>query len=74
MMARTNPAINGERSNIGVGTSKIGMKPRYLLINFAQYSAEDIKIKNPQKPKSNEGNAAIRSMTEIRNFLIFPFA
>ena len=35
MIARTNPAINGERSKIGAGTSKNGIKPKYLLSSFA---------------------------------------
>ena len=74
MMASTRPAINGERSKIGVGTSKNGIKPKYLFINFAQYSADDIKTKKPQKPKRSEGKAAIKSMTEMRNFLTRPFA
>ena len=43
MIASTRPAINGERSKIGVGTSKNGIKPKYLFINFAQYSADDMK-------------------------------
>jgi hypothetical protein len=74
MIARTSPAMNGERSKIGVGTSKIGIKPRYLFMSFAQYSAEDINTKKPQKPKRSDGKAAIKSITEIRNFLTFPFA
>jgi hypothetical protein len=74
MIASTRPAINGERSKIGVGTSKNGIKPKYLVISFAQYSADDIKTKNPQKPKRSEGKAAIKSMTEIRNFFTLPFA
>ena len=73
-MARTSPAINGERSNIGVGTSNNGMKPKYLFNNFAQYSADYMKMKKPQNPKSNDGKAAIKSITEIRNFLTLPFA
>jgi hypothetical protein len=74
MTANTNPAINGERSKTGAGKSKMGINPRYLLISLAQYSADDIKTINAQKPKSKEGNAAIKSITDIRNFFSFPFA
>ena len=74
MIARTMPAINGERSKIGAGTSKIGIKPKYLLRSFAQYSALPIKTIKPQKPKSNDGNAAIRSISETNNFLTEPLA
>ena len=74
MIARTSPAINGERSNIGAGTSNRGIKPKYLFNHLAQYSADDIKIKNPQKPYSKEGKAAIKSIKEIKKVLIFPLA
>ncbi|CAB4683645.1 unannotated protein [freshwater metagenome] len=30
MIAKTKPAINGDRVNTGAGISKIGIKPKYL--------------------------------------------
>jgi hypothetical protein len=74
MIASTNPAIKGDRSKIGTGTSKRGMKPRYLLSNFAQYSALPIKTMKPQKPNKRDGNAAIKSIIDTRNFLTVPRA
>jgi hypothetical protein len=43
---------------MGAGTSNKGMKLKYLLRSFAQYSPLLIKTMKAQKPKSNDGNAA----------------
>ena len=70
MIANTTPAMNGDLvKNLG-STSKKGIKPKYLLINFAQYSALGIRTNNPQKPKRIDGKAAIKSITDIKKFLI----
>ena len=62
MIARTTPATNGDRVKTGADTSNSGTQPKYLCNSFAQYSAEGIKTFNPQRPKSIEGKAAIKSI------------
>jgi hypothetical protein len=74
MIARTTPAINGDLSNIGAGTLKKGRNPKYLLRSLAQYSALSINIKKPQNPYNNDGKAAMRSISDTRNFLTAPLA
>jgi hypothetical protein len=74
MIARTSPAIKGERVKTGAGTSNTGIQSKYLFNNFAQYSALGIRIAKPQRPKRIDGKAAIRSINEIRNVRIFEVA
>ena len=70
MIARTKPAINGERETYGSGNLKSGIQPKYFVRSFAQYSAEPSRTKNPQSPNKTDGNAAIRSIAVTIIFLI----
>ncbi len=68
IIAKTIPAINGDLVKIYGFVSNIGMNPKYLFSNLAQYSALGIKTKKPQIPKRIEGKAAIMSIEAVRYF------